>query len=551
MKIVIVGGVAGGASAAARARRLSEQAEIVVLERGAEVSFANCGLPYHIGGEIVERSKLLLQTPESLKRRFNLDVRVRHEVVALDPKSQAVTVHNLLDDSTYQESYDHLILATGAGPLIPPIEGKDRPGVFTLRDLPDMDAIIAWQSQRAKEGVAVVVGAGFIGLEMAEQLHRLGMKIVVVEAAPQVLPPLDPEMAVLVQQELERHGARIELGEFVSAIEDNPEFAVGDVVTKSGLRISADLVLLSVGVRPNSGLAKEAGLELGPSGGIVVNDSLRTSAEGVWAVGDVIETAHLVLGQKMVVPLGGPANRQGRIVASNIFGQNLKYRGSLGTAIVRVFELTAASTGCSEKLLARNDALSQSVYLHPGSHAGYYPGASPIALKLTFQPESGRVLGAQAVGRDGVDKRIDVLATAIAAEMTVEDLTDLELCYAPPFGSAKDPVNLAGMVAQNVMRGLVRCASPVHPPDDDSLLYLDVRSAGERDKGAIDSSLHIPLDELRERLGELPRDRTLVVYCQSGQRSYTACRILSQHGFDCLNLTGAYLSWRAGRETKS
>ena len=546
MKIVIIGGVAGGASAAARARRLSESAEIIVLEKGPEVSFANCGLPYHIGGEIVDRDKLLLQTPQSLKRRFNLDVRVRHEATSLDLSSRQVTVRNLGDNTSYQESYDHLILATGANPWSPPIEGRDRRGVFVLRDLSDMDAIVAWQSGSAPGKTAVVVGAGFIGLEMAEQLHNLGMNVVVIEAAPQVLPPLDPEMAVLVQRELEHHGVRVELGEFVSAIEDNSDVRVGDVLTQSGLRIPADLVLLSVGVRPNSGLAKEAGLKLGSSGGISVDENLRTSDERVWAVGDVVETAHLVLGEPMIVPLGGPANRQGRIVASNILGQPQRYRGSLGTAIVRVFSLTAASTGCSEKLLKKFERSARSVYLHPGSHAGYYPGASPIALKLTYDPKDGRVLGAQAVGRDGVDKRMDVLATAIAGEMSVDDLTDLELCYAPPYGSAKDPVNLAGMVAQNVRCGLVDCISPTEVASlSENSVYLDVRSAQEREKGRVESSLHIPLDELRGRLEELPKDRPLIVYCQSGQRSYTACRILSQNGFRCTNLSGAYLTWEA------
>ncbi len=543
MKIVIVGGVAGGASAAARARRLDEQAEIVVLERGPEVSFANCGLPYHIGQEIADRSRLLLQTPESLHRRFHLDVRVLQEALSVEVENRRVLVRNLRDGSEYYESYDHLVLATGAAPLIPPIEGRERAGVFTLRDLSDMDRIIDWQRRRAKNGHAVVVGAGFIGLEMAEQLHRLGMKVTVVEAAPQVLPPLDPEMAFMVQRELVRNDVRVEVSEFVSVIEAKEGLEVGEVVAKSGLRLPADLVILSVGVRPNTDLAKTAQLRIGPSGGIEVNDSLQTSVDRIWAVGDVIETSHLVLARPGLTPLGGPANRQGRIVASNILGRPLKYRGSLGTAIVRVFELTAAVTGASEKLLSRYQNLSQSVYLHPASHASYYPGASAISMKLIFEPESGAVLGAQAVGRDGVDKRIDVLATAISAGMTVDDLTDLELCYAPPFGSAKDPVNLAGMVAQNVRDGLVELESPVGSAQDEDILYLDVRSATERQAGMIEPSLHIPVDELRGRLSELPHDKILIVYCQSGQRSYIACRILMQHGFRCRNLSGAYLSW--------
>lgn len=550
MKILIVGGVAGGASAAARARRLSEDAEIVMLERGPEVSFANCGLPYHVGGEIVERSKLLLQTPKSLRQRLNIDVRVRHEAIAIDSVARTVKVKRLEDSTVYEETYDHLILATGASPLVPPIEGRERPGVFTLRDLPDMDQIIAWRSERAPRGDAVVVGAGFIGLEMAEQLHRLGMKVQVIEAADQVLPPLDPEMAALIQSELERHQVGVTLSEFVTQIEDHPDSAVGEVVTKSGKRFPADLVLLSVGVRPNSALAAAAGLRLGSSGGIVVDDSMATSVEGIWAVGDVIETHHLVLGTSQVVPLGGPANRQGRLVADNILGRGKRYRGSLGSAIVRVFELTAAITGASQKALNRAGMASTSVHLHPNSHAGYYPGAYPISLKLTFDPNSGKVLGGQAVGRDGVDKRVDVLATAIAADMTAQDLIELELCYAPPFGSAKDPVNLAGMVAQNVLEGLVEIADPLHPPDGDYIVFLDVRQPGERAQGALTPSLHIPLDELRGRLSELPKDKMLIVYCASGQRSYNACRILSQKGFRCANLSGAYRTWSSAMKPR-
>jgi NADPH-dependent 2,4-dienoyl-CoA reductase/sulfur reductase-like enzyme/rhodanese-related sulfurtransferase len=548
MKILIIGGVAGGASAAARARRLCESAEIVILEKGPDVSFANCGLPYHVGGEIPDRRQLLLQTPESLLRRLNLDVRVRHEAVSIDPTSKTVEVKRHCDGDTYRESYDHLIIATGANPLIPPIEGRDREGVFSMRDLQDMDGIIAWRAKSAEPRAsggnrAVIVGAGFIGLEMAEQLHRLGMKVTVVEAADQVLPPLDPEMAALIQTELLANGVAVELSEFVSSIADNPQAAVGDVITKSGKALPADLVILSVGVRPNSAIASAAGVAVGPTGAIVVDEQLRTNVHGIWAVGDVIATPHPVTGQSLIVALGGPANRQGRVVANNIMGQTTVYRGSLGTAIVRVFGLTAALTGAGPKLLARTGRAFQSVYLHPNSHAGYYPGAQPIAMKLTFDPEDGRVLCLQAVGADGVDKRVDVIATAIAGQMTVDDLVDLELCYAPPFGAAKDPVNLAGMVAQNVIRGLVSNADPTALPQGDQFVYLDVRESGERARGALEPSVHIPLGELRQRIAELPRDKTLVVYCQSGQRSYNACRILSQKGFDCLNLSGAYKTW--------
>ncbi len=554
MKIVIIGGVAGGASAAARARRLSESAEIVLLEKGGFVSFANCGLPYHVGGEIVERNALLLQTPESLHARFNLDVRVRHEALSIDPQGQTVEVKRHEDGSTYRESYDQLVLSMGANPLIPPIEGRGRDGVFSLRDLEDMDRIIAWTSQVALKGTpsrAIIVGAGFIGLEMAEQLHRLGMKVTVVEAADQVLPPLDWEMARLVEAELQDNDVQVVLSEFVSRIADSPDAAVGNVVTQSGKTFPADLIILSVGVRPNSAIAATAGIDVGSTGGIQVDEHLHTNCQNIWAVGDVIETPHPILGGSMMIPLGGPANRQGRIVADNIFGRSVVYRGTLGTAIVRVFNVVAAVTGASTKALERTDQPNQSVFLHPGSHAGYYPGAQTIAMKLTFDPDNGRVLGLQAVGGDGVDKRVDVVATAIAAGMTVDDLVELELCYAPPFGSAKDPVNLAGMVAQNVLRGLVQNADPTALPLGDQFYYLDVRSSQERAKGALPMSAHIPLDELRGRQNELPKDKTLVVYCQSGQRSYNACRLLSQNGFDCLNLSGAYKTWLLTRDRQS
>lgn len=547
MKVVIVGGVAGGASAAARLRRLDERAEIVLLEKGPEVSFANCGLPYYVGGEIAERGSLLLQTPESLKRRLNLEVRVRHEVVAIQPERRCVEVVDHRSGATYEESYDHLILATGANPLVPPIEGRERPGVFTLRDLEDTDRIVAWRRERPEVRRAVVVGAGFIGLEMAEQLRHSGLEVTVIEAAPQVLPPLDPELAVWIQKECEEKGVRVALSEFVSSIAEHSGALVGEVVTKSGLRCAADLVILSVGVRPNSELAQRAGLALGPTGAIQVDAAMRTSREGIWAVGDVVEAPHPILGVAMVIPLGGPANRQGRIAADAIGGRASVYRGSMGTSIVRVFGLTAAVTGAGEKLLQRFERPYQKVYLHPGSHAGYYPGAHPIALKLLFDPGDGKVLGAQAVGADGVDKRIDVLSTAITAGMTVDDLVDLELCYAPPFGSAKDPVNLAGMVAQNVRAGLVELADPVHPPQGEGFQYLDVREDAEHQRGALPGALHVPLGELRSRLDELPRDKTLVVYCQSGQRSYNACRLLVQHGFRCQNLSGAYRTWSSLR----
>ncbi len=545
MKIVIIGGVAGGASAAARARRLSEEAQIVVFEKGPDVSFANCGLPYHVGGEIPKREALLMQTPEGLKAKLNLDVRTNHEVTSIDPKARKVYGRNLRKGEQFEETYDHLIISTGANPVVPPIEGRDRPGVFTLRDLQDMDGIIDWIDRKNTERRAVVVGAGFIGLEMVEQLHHRGYQVTVVEAGDQVLTPLDREMAALVLEELKKQQVEVVLSEFVTSISDSSEAEVGLVGTKSGKCFPADLVLLSVGVRPNSQIAADAGVNLGPTGAVVVDEYLQTNIERIWAVGDVIEAPHPILKGSLVIPLGGPANRQGRIVADNILGRKTAYRGTLGTSIVRVFDLTAAATGASEKLLVQAQIPHQSVYLHPGSHAGYYPGAHPIALKLTYSPDDGTILGAQAVGVDGVDKRIDILATALHADMTVDDLTELELCYAPPYGSAKDPVNLAGMVAQNVLRGLVETVSPVHLPVGDDFVYLDVRSLAEREQGTINPSLHLPLPELRARLDELPKGKTLVAFCRSGQRSYNACRILSQNGFRCLNISGAYLSWKS------
>jgi NADPH-dependent 2,4-dienoyl-CoA reductase/sulfur reductase-like enzyme/rhodanese-related sulfurtransferase len=549
MRILVVGGVAGGASAAARARRLSEEAEIIVFERGPHVSFANCGLPYYLGGEIEDREKLLLRTPESLRAALNLDVRVLSEVTAIDRHRREVEVHDLAAHVRYRERYDALVLATGAAPMKPPIPGIDRPGHFTLRSVPDADAIAAWiKSYRARR--AVVVGGGYIGLEMAEQLHRAGLSVALAEALPQVMAPLDPEMAAGLHQELSAHDVALHLGDGVARFEapaGDEEAAASVVVLQSGTRLPADLVILGLGVRPEIGLARGAGLEIGERGGIRVNEHLQTSDPHIWAVGDAIEVRDAVTGAWSLIPLAGPANRQGRIVADNLFGHPSRYDGTFGTAVLRLFDLTAACTGASEKTLRKAGIPFEAVHLHPASHAGYYPGAEPIALKLLFSPDTGRLLGAQAVGRDGVDKRIDVLATALKAGMTVDDLAELELAYAPPFGAAKDPVNLAGMAAENVLAGLVKVAQwhEIADLDPERTLLLDVREDAERRAGHIPGSVHIPLRELRSRLGELPRDREVIVYCQSGQRSYNACRILSQHGFRVRNLTGSYHTWKA------
>jgi NADPH-dependent 2,4-dienoyl-CoA reductase/sulfur reductase-like enzyme/rhodanese-related sulfurtransferase len=552
-RIVIVGGVAGGASAAARIRRLDEHARIVVFERGPHVSFANCGLPYYVGGEIAQREELLLHTPQSLWDRFRIEVRVRTEVMAIDRSAQTVRVRDLTTGEEGSEGYDALILAPGAVPVRPPLPGLDRPGHFFVRNVPDVEAIRGWiEEHRARR--AVVVGGGYIGLEMTEQLHRRGLEVALVEALPQVMAPLDPEMAGWLHRELRSQGVHLHLGDPVTAFEPpaESESAAASVVRlRSGFRLPADVVILALGVRPEVTLARQAGLALGELGGIRVDDYLRTSDPHIWAVGDAIEVRDRVTGQWTLLPLAGPANRQGRVAANNVCGRPTRYEGSWGTAILRLFGLTAACTGANEKTLRRLGLPFEAVHLHPGSHAGYYPGAQPIAMKILFNPESGRLWGAQAVGRDGVDKRIDVLATALQAGLTVDDLADLELAYAPPFGSAKDPVNLAGMAAQNVRQGLVRLAQwhEVERLDPARTLLLDVRSAEERRQGAIPGSVHIPLPQLRDRLRELPRDREIIVACASGQRSYFACRVLEQHGFRVRNLTGSYRTWSAASET--
>jgi len=547
-RIVIVGGVAGGASAAARARRHSEEAEIIILERGPHVSFANCGLPYHLGGEIEERQNLILQTPESLRARFNLDVRVNTEVTLIDRAKKEVEVRDLKSGRISKVNYDALILATGAAPLKPPIPGIDRPGHFALRNIPDMDAILAWISKHNAKR-AVVVGGGYIGLETAEQLHRLGLEISIAEALPQVMAPLDPEMAAWLHEELRKQKVALYLNNGVASFEASGEgesAAASVVVLKGGQRLPADIVILGLGVRPETVLAKTALLELGERGGIRVNARMQTSDPDIWAVGDAVEVCDPITGSWSLIALAGPANRQGRIAADTIFGRTAAYHGTYGTSVLRLFDSVAACTGANEKALARAEVPYVALHLHPGSHAGYYPGAKPIAMKILFSPGTGRLLGAQAVGVDGVEKRMDVFATALKAGMTVHDLAELELSYAPPFGSAKDPVNLAGMAAQNVLAGDVVLAQwyEIAKLDPTQSLILDVRDEAERTAGSIPNSVHIPLSQLRARLAELPKDRELIVHCQSGQRSYFACRLLSQNGFRCRNLTGAYRTWK-------
>jgi NADPH-dependent 2,4-dienoyl-CoA reductase/sulfur reductase-like enzyme/rhodanese-related sulfurtransferase len=550
-RLIIVGGVAGGATAAARARRVCEACEIIIFERGPHVSFANCGLPYFVGGEIAEPDSLLVQTPESLKARFNLDVRVKTEVIRINRAARLVRAREVETGREYDEAYDALILSMGASPLKPPLPGIDRPGHFMLRNIPDVERIMAWSSECGRCR-AVVVGGGYIGLEMAEQLRRRGHEVTVVEAQPQVMAPLDPDMAAWLHRELCENGVTLYLNDPVVSFEPPSEKEPAKsslVVLKNGRRLPADTVVLSMGVKPEVTLAKEAGLEIGALGGIRVDEQLRTSDPSIWAVGDAIEVRDGVTGQWALVPLAGPANRQGRIAADNILGRPARYAATFGTSILRLFTLTVACTGANEKTLRAAAIPFQVVHLHPGSHAGYYPGAEPIAMKILFAPETGKLLGTQAVGREGVDKRIDVLATALKAGMTVHDLVDLELAYAPPYGSAKDPVNVAGMVAQNVVKGDVAVAQwrEVASLDSRTTVLLDVRRPDERARGAIPGSFHIPLDELRSRMDELPRDRDIVVYCQTGQRSYIAARLLGQHGFRARNLTGSYRTWEAAQ----
>jgi NADPH-dependent 2,4-dienoyl-CoA reductase/sulfur reductase-like enzyme/rhodanese-related sulfurtransferase len=540
MKLIIVGGVAGGASAAARARRLSETAEILLIERGPDVSFANCGLPYHIGAVIPERDKLLVTSPGRLRERFRLDVRTRSEVEAIDRRTKTVRIRDLNTGRVYEEGYDKIILAPGASPIRPPLAGFDLPNVFVLRNLADTDRI----KKAVDSGVqrALIVGAGFIGIELAENFVHRGIATTMLDLNRQVLAPFDPEMTTPMLTALTGKGVEVLLGQTAEAIESNP--AGMTVRLTSGDSRTAQLVVLGIGVRPENKLAVQAGLEIGPRGGIRVNEFLETTDPDIFAVGDAIETTDFGTGERTQVPLAGPANRQGRIAADNVFGRKSKYRGTQATAILGFFGHTAALTGLSEKVLKRQGKPYRKVYVHPSHHAGYYPGAESMSLKVIFDPTTGKLLGAQAVGGAGVDKRIDVLSVAIQAGMTVFDLEEMELCYAPQFGSAKDPVNMAGFVAGGLLRG-------DHPQTDweavtamaEKPLLLDVRTPDEYAGGHIPDSVNTPVDELRRRLHQLPKGRAIVTYCQVGQRGYLATRILAQAGFQVANLGGGYTTY--------
>ena len=542
-RVVIVGGVAGGASCAARLRRLDESAEIVILERGYYVSFANCGLPYFVGDVIEQESKLLLASPGLFRDRFNIEVRLRHEAIGIDRDSHEVIVREVDSGLRYRQPYDALVLSPGAAPIRPPLPGIDLPGIFSLRTLPDSEDIREW-IEAAKPRRAVVVGGGFIGLEMAENLVHRGMDVTIVEMAEQLLPPLDPEMAEYVRRRLAAYGVKVQLGDAVAGFEQAP--GGGLVVrTRSGVSFEAGLVILAIGVRPETGLARAAGLELGACGGIRVDSRMRTSEPNIWAVGDAVEVKNRVTGQWELIPLAGPANRQGRIAADVICGRDAHFSSVQATAVCGFFGLTAALTGATEKTLRRAGRDDfKAVYLHPNQHAGYYPGAKPIHLKVLFRSSDGVLLGAQAVGEEGVERRIDVMAMAIQMGATVFDLEGAELCYAPQYGSAKDPVNLAGMVASNVMRGDVELAS-WSDLDTARAFLLDVREVEEFRDGSIDRAVNIPLGKLRARITELPRDREIWVYCRAGHRSYYACRFLAQNGFRVRNLPGGYRTYLA------
>jgi len=538
-KVLIIGGVAGGASAAARLRRLDENAEIIMFERGEYISFANCGLPYYIGESIKERNKLLVQTPEGMKSRFNIDVRNNSDVTAVDTVKKTVTV-NSISKGVYEESYDYLVLSPGAKALRPNIPGINSEKIFTLRNIPDTDKIKTLVDKKGIES-AVVIGGGFVGVEMAENLKERGLSVTLVEAAPHILAPFDFDIVVVPEKELSENGVNLILNDGVKSFKE-----VGnqvEVTLNSDTKVVADMIILAIGVAPDTAFLKESGLEFGPRGHILVNDKMQTNLDGVYAVGDAIEVVDFVTKLKTAIPLAGPANKQGRIAADNIVGLNSSFKGSQGTAIIKVFGLTAASTGANERTLQKADISYKAIFIHPVSHASYYPGALQMTLKLIFN-EEGKVLGAQGVGFDGVDKRIDVIATVIRLGGTVEDLTELELSYAPPFSSAKDPVNMAGFVAQNVLEGRSHLASwnDVKAMNPEEYILVDVRSEDEFANGHVDGAINIPVDNLRARMSELDQNKTIVEYCQVGLRGYVADRILSQHGYQVLNATGGYKS---------
>jgi NADPH-dependent 2,4-dienoyl-CoA reductase/sulfur reductase-like enzyme/rhodanese-related sulfurtransferase len=555
-RLLVIGGVAGGASCAARARRLSEDAEIIVFERGPYVSFANCGLPYHVGKVIPKERSLFLASPELFKKRFNIDVRVNSNVRRIDRKKKVLEVENLETGEVYTESYGFLVLSPGAVPLKPPLEGIDIPGIFTLRTIPDMREIKDWIETKTVAS-AVIVGGGFIGLEMAENLKKRDISVTLIEMEKQVMPVMDIELTAFIHNHLKAKDISLCLGSPVNGFKKNDDNTI-DVRIASGESVSTDMVILAIGVRPEVELAKEAGLTIGDLGGIRVDNQLRTNDESIWAVGDAIEVDDFITGAKSLVPLAGPANRQGRMAADVILGDGadpLRFRGVQGTAVCGVLGMTIAATGATEKYLKKIGSSVElepfeKIYLHPDDHAGYYPDAKSITIKLIFSKNNGRILGAQAIGMAGVEKRIDVISMAIQKHGTVFDLAEAELCYAPQYGSAKDPVNMGGMIATNLLRGYSSVAHWEDLEGSDAFI-LDVREPLEFKKtGHVDGAVNIPLGDLRRRMSELPRDREIWAYCYVGQRSYYALRILVQYGFKVRNVSGGFLMYKAVNQFK-
>ena len=535
MKTIIIGGVAGGATAAARLRRLDEKAEIIILERGEYVSFANCGLPYYIGGVITDREDLTLQTPESFKERFNIDVRVLNEAVKISPDTKTVTVKNLRTGETHEEIYDNLILSMGAEPIRPNIDGADGSNVFTLRNIPDTLKIKNY-IDTAKPRSAVVIGGGYIGVEMAENLAQAGIKVAIVELADHLIAPLDFDMAADVHRYIKSKGIYLHLNNGVKSINRNT------VVLQNG-EITADMIIMSVGVRPETAIAKDAGIELNGRGSIVVNNKMQTNIPNIYAVGDAVEVEDFITKKPAFIPLAGPANKQGRIAADNIAGYESVYTGTQGSAVLKLFDMTVATTGLNEKSATAAGIDYDKTYTYSASHATYYPGAAQMSIKALWDKKTLKIIGAQIVGFDGVDKRMDVLATAIRLGAKITDLTTLELCYAPPFGSAKDPVNMLGFVAENIVSGKLKqffWHDVENLARDGSVFLLDTRTPFEVMQGKIDGFVNIPLDELRERIDEIPKDKPVYVHCHSGLRSYLACRILTGNGYDCYNLAGGW-----------
>lgn len=540
MKVVIVGGVAGGATAAARLRRLDEQAEIVVFERSGFISYANCGLPYYIGDVIKDPQDLTLQTPESFFSRFRVDMKVRHEVTALHPEKHTVSVKNLNTGEEFEESYDKLILSPGAKPTQPPVSGTDLEKLFTLRTVEDTLRIKRYINRNHPKS-AILAGGGFIGLEVAENLRELGMDVTIVQRPKQLMKPFDSDMAAFIHNEMRKHGVKLALGHTVEGFEETEDGV--QVLLKDEAPLRADMVVLAIGVTPDTRLAKEAGLELGVKGSILVNDKMETSAPDIYAVGDAVQVKHFVTGQETLISLAGPANKQGRIAANNICGMDSHYPGSQGSSIVKVFDMTAAATGINETTAKSAGLDVDKVILSPMSHAGYYPGGKVMTMKVVFEKETYRLLGAQIVGYEGVDKRIDVLATAIHTGMKATELAELDLAYAPPYSSAKDPVNLAGFMIENIENGILKqfhIEEIHHLPKDGSVTLLDTRTPGEYQRGHVDGFRNIPVDVLREHLDEIEKGKPVYVICQSGLRSYISTRILTGNGYDVYNFSGGF-----------